>query len=926
MTLPRAQPRAIARLELSADVPLDAATAQVGYFARLGISHLATSPLMASRPGVFGGVTDPEAIDPRLGGEEALARLVAELRRHDMGLIVDLTPAALAVGGDDNAIWRDLLEWGRDSAHAHWFDMDWRGSDPDLRNIVLVPFLAQPYGVALAAGALHLAFDSMRGAFVVRHGGHSFPISPLDYGFVLEASGLADAAELAAPFTRLPRLRPPADQVAAARAALIAHAATPQGRIVLAAATGAFDPRVTDGRDRLHLLLERQSYRLTWRGTAADALNWTRLPGSAELAALRIERPDVFDAIHATPLRLFAAGLVDGFVIRQWDLLPDPAGYAARLRLKLDTQASRRPPGLPAPYIAIDTALPAAALPPAWPVAGTAGADARATLGAVLHDPAGAAPLGEVWMSTTGERRRLDEQIIAARAQALNGDLHAQLDATVEAVHDVAVRDAATRDATRPAISRVLSALAISFRAARTYAGVDGFSPADAATFAAALQRARRRLSPADGLVADQVTGWLGAMPPRSLADFEQASAREHAIAAFQQLTAAVAALGNDQMMMARHGRLISANQDGADLTEMALSPSAFHARLEARAARGRHAITATSGARQRLGEDTRMRLAVLSEAPWEWDMLLRRLMEAAQPFRTRMPEGVAPEPADAVILFQALVGIWPATLRPDDTLGLADLNTRLRTWWIKGLRAARGRTDPLFIHPDYEAGCLAFLAALLESEAGLPLRREISEFVPRLTRAATLNALSQTVLKCTVPGIPELFQGCEFWDMSLGEADGARAVDYAARAHGLNADEPPHQLLKAHQDGRVKQAVLARLLRLRAEHTALFQEGSYEPLEVEGSHARHVLAFARRHQGALAVTVVTRLAAGLLAPQFAVPQVPPARWAESRLRLPEVTGVLRDALTGREVPCPHGRLHLTEVLRAFPAAVLLRA
>ncbi|MFG1431106.1 malto-oligosyltrehalose synthase [Xanthobacter sp. V2C-8] len=917
-------PRGIVRLRFDQGFPLDAAVGLVDHFADLGLSHLAASPVLASRPGLPAGVVDHDAIAPRLGGEEALRRLATALRRRGMGLILDIAPAFMAVGADDNAAWRDLLEWGRDGARAHWFDVDWRGTDPTLRNKVLVPFLDRPYGEVLAAGGLQLAFEASRGAFLVRHRDHTFPISPLDYATVLEASGLSDAVPLAAPFTHLPRLRPDAEQAEAARRALAEAATSPEGRAIVTAAAGAFDPRIPGGAARMHRLLERQAYRLAWWGTAADALNWSRHPRHGTLAAIRVERPDVFDATHATLLRLYGEALVDGFVIRQWDLLADPIGYARRLRLKLETAAGQRPAGLPAPYL-VAAAAPAGGMPPVgWGVAGTAGAEAQDALSAVLHDPAGGTPLSDIWISTTGERQRFDDLRAATRRQALDALFGARLDAAVLALHEVAAADSASRDTTPAAIRRVACELAVALPARRTHAGLDGFDETDAALFAAALARARRRLSPLDQPAAERIAGWLGGEAPRAVGDFEQAGAREHAIALFQQLTAALDRVATDEMLLSRYGRLISRNETGSDPTLMGLAPEAFHARMAARRARCPDAVTATSGPGRRLGEDARMRLAVLSAAPRVWDEMLRGLMDLSRPLRARLAEGVAPAPADAAVLFQGVLAAWPPALRPDDALGLGDLHDRLRAWWLKGLRDARLRTGPECGDPGYEAAGDAFLSALVEGPEGLKARGRIAAIVPRLARAGMINALSQVVLKCTVPGIPELFQGTEFWDYSLGETDAARASDHLARGTPA-ADARPDLLLDSAHDGRVKQATLARLLRLRAAEPALFREGEYLPLTVEGPNAGHILAFARRLRGATLVTVVTRLAFGLLEPGAALPRVSPERWAGTRAALP-AGGSYRDALTGRSVDAPEGHLDLAVALADFPAAVLIKA
>ncbi|MFG1477129.1 malto-oligosyltrehalose synthase [Xanthobacter sp. V4C-4] len=923
-------PRGTIRLQFHQGFPLDAAVAQVDYFADLGLSHVVASPILATRPGLAGGVVDHDVVCPRLGGEAALQRLVTALRRRQMGLILDLAPGHMAVGGADNASWLDLLEWGRDSARAPWFDVDWQGADAGARDKLLVPLLDRPYGAALAAGALQLTFDAARGAFLVRHQEHAFPISPLDYGPLLEAAGLSGADRLAAPFIRLPRLRPPAAEVAAARQHLCTLAAKPEGRALVAAAIGAFDGRDEAGRARLHRLLERQAYRLSWWGTAADAQNWRRHPDSPLLAAIRVERPDVFDATHGTVVRLFGDGLADGFVIQNWDLLADPAGYARRLRLKLEGAASRRPAGLSGtPYlVAATVAEGETARPRDWGVAGTSGAEAQEALGAVLHDPAGATALSDLWTSTTGERQRYDDQRAAARRQALRASFGGQLKAVARALHAVALSDLHTRDITLAAVERVVSEVAVALTARRTYAGLNGFDAADAALFATALARARRWIAPLDAAAADHLAGWLGGEAPRQMGDFERAGAREHAITAFQQLTAALDRVAMDDMLLYRYGRLVSRNEPGADPARLGLGPEDFHTRMAARAVQAPHGLTSTAGPGRKRGEDARMRLAVLSAVPREWDSVLRQMLESTRSFRSRLADGAAPEPADAVILLQTLVGAWPLALRPDDALGLGDLHDRLQPWWLKAIRAARRRTGPLLGDPGYEHGCAQFLSTLLQAPAGAPARRLIADTVARLASASVVNALSHTVLKHTVPGVPELAQGAEFWDLGLEDGDSARAVDYLARGASLTVGASPQLLLETFHDGRVKQATIARLLRLRAAQPALFRDGNYQPLAVDGPHAAHALAFARRHRDALVVTVVTRLAPALLGPEAALPRVAPGRWDDTRIRLPDDAGdlIFRDALTGRELSGQHGHIELAALLHAFPAAVLVKS
>lgn len=923
-------PRATARLIFHKGFPIDSAVPLVDYFAELGVSHLCASPLLAARPGLLdgAGVVAHDAIAPEIGGEMALKRLVHALRRRQMGLLVEIAPGHMAVGGADNPVWLDVLEWGRDSAFASWFDIDWRAGESGLRHKVLAPFLDRPYGEALADGVLALGFDGTRGAFRARHFEHAFPISPLDYPLILDAAASAATAAMRTPFAGLSRLRPDPEMVRAAKYRLATLAATVEGRAAIAATLDAFDPRREDGRALLHKLLERQAYRLAWRRAADDDLNWRRHPATTDAAGIKVERADVFDATHALLFRLYGEGVIDGFRIVGWDQLADPAAYSRRLRLKLGALARTRPKGAPAgaPIFVEKVLGPGEPLPFFWDVSGTTGGEAAEAIGAVLHDPAAASALSGVWTSTSGDRQRYDDKWESTRRETVRGRFGTELQAVARALHDVAQGDLSTRDLTFAAIKRVVLQLAVAFPEPRTYADINGHGEWDARVFHTALERARRRLSPEDLPVADHIAAWLGGEAPRNVRDFEQSGAREHAIAKFQQFTAALDAEAVGGSLLYRYGRLLSRNDWGSDPTLLGLRPATFHERMAARAGQGLNALTATAGPPFKRGEDARMRLAVLSEIPQEWEDLIRRLGQITAPFRSRLVDGAAPEPADEIMLYQSLVSTWPHALRADDTLGFAELKERTQLWLREAIRAAGVRTRRSLGNPDYEAGCAEFLTTLLEAPAGAPARQLFVDFIARIAKASAVNALAHCLLKHTIPGVPEIYQGCEFWDRSFEAPDNRRAVDFIARDHALAAAGSPERLLETFPDGRVKQAAIARLLASRRAHPALYAQGSYEPLVVQGPRETHALAFMRRHHGETLIAVVTRLSFRLLGTEATTPKVPTLRWGDTGIVLPaDVSGPFIDAITGREVHSRLGRIDLSDALLTFPGAVLVK-
>ncbi|WP_376099207.1 malto-oligosyltrehalose synthase [Roseomonas sp. CCTCC AB2023176] len=922
--------RATARLQFHKDFPLDAAVPLVPYFRRLGISHVYASPILKARPGSTHGydIVDPDRINPELGGEEALSRLVAALRAEGMGLILDIVPNHMGVGGADNGWWLDVLEWGRRSPFAEFFDIDWDPPDPGLHDKLLAPFLGAPYGTALEAGDLTFNFEAHSGKFYVAYYEHRFPIAPRTYADILSATEEPALEGLAQTFRALGTggSRDAARAAAGLALDLLArHAATTEGGAQIAAVTAAHDAKTAEGRARLHALLEQQHYRLAWWRAATDEINWRRFFDITSLGGLQVERPRVFDATHATILRLYADGLIDGVRVDHVDGLADPRGYCRKLRRRLAALEPTRPADAPAgpALLVIEKILaPNERLRRDWLVDGTTGYDFMDAVAAVLHDPAGAEPLTDLWHAHTGRPRDFAEEAKDARRHILRYNLASELNGTSAALRRIASRDLATRDFTLTAIRRALTEVLVHFPAYRSYVGAAGRSEEDERLLARAMAGARRTVRATERPLLELLDAWLGGDTPRTLPTTLRRERWRTAIR-FQQLSAPVAAKSVEDTAFYRYGRLISRNEVGSEPSHLALTPAAFHAGNRERARHFPRQILATATHDHKRGEDARIRLAVLSELPEEWSAALTRWTRLNAPLKKEIEGEPAPDSTDELMLYQSLVGAWPMELDPADDAGVNTLIERLSKWQEKALREGKRRSDWAAPNEAYEAACQDFLRAILAPDRVSRLRDDIAGFVNRLAPAGALNGLSQLVLRCTAPGIPDLYQGTEFWDLSLVDPDNRRPVDFAARLAALEAGTPPADLLPHWRDGRVKAAILHRALDLRARHAPVFTGGEYLPLETDGPLAAHVLAFARRAGDAACIAVATRLSARLPGTDTA-PQVAPDAWAGTDLVLPDTLAgqSFRDTLTG-EAFAASGRLPLSALLRRLPVALL---
>lgn len=888
-------PRATVRLQLHKAFTFEHAQTQVPYFARLGVSHLYLSPIMVARAGSNHGydVVDHGAVNPELGGEAGLIALVEELRQHGMGLIVDIVPNHMAVGGADNRAWLDLLEWGRDSRFARVFDIDWDVHDPALRNRVHAPFLGKPYGEALQDGEIQLCFDQQQGRFHFAYYEHQFPLAPSSYASLIRLAGepLSDYSRRfreAVSQARSTR----GDQFSAVCSELAAEIRA--GGAVAAALTALlsrFAENSDDGRNLLHHLLERQNYRLAWWRTASDEINWRRFFDVINLAGIRVEEPAAFEVVHATLFRLYAEGLIDGVRIDHIDGLADPRTYCRRLRQRLSKLTRERPATAPkgSPYIIVEKILaPGERLAPDWDVDGTTGYAFMNEVGALLHDPAGEEPLTELWTAFSGRHGDFEAEEKAARRRIPQELLAADFNACAHALHRVARSDPATRDWSLFAIRRVLTELLVQFPVYRTYADARGRSEADEQIMQQTVAAASPHCHPVERPLLEAISRWLGGEPPKQV-PARARRARLRAIARFQQLSSPVAAKSVEDTAFYRYGVLLSRNEVGASPGRFSMTANEFHEQCRSRGERFPHAMLATATHDHKRGEDLRARLALLSELPVRWAETVQHWRQLNAGHKRHTTDGDWPDAADEYMLYQMLVAAWPPQLALEDASAIGELRDRLAGWQIKALREAKRHSSWLENNPLYEQAAADFLAAVLDPARSRLFLTELYQFVQSIAAAGAVNSLTQTAIRLTTTGVPDLYQGTELWDFSLVDPDNRRPVDYALRHQALITGAAWSELVQNWRDGRIKLRLIATLLELRQRHPEIFASGKYLPLTVEGAAADHIFAYARQvEQGGKQTVVIVaavRFPGHITEPDR--PVVPASHWRDTKVVVP---------------------------------------
>ncbi len=890
------------RLQLRPGFGFDRAAEVAPYLARLGVSHLYASPYLQAAPGSTHGydVVDPTRPNAELGGEEGHRQLCQSLATAGLGQVLDIVPNHMAITGPENAWWWDVLENGPSSIYASYFDVDWDPPEAKLRNTVLLPILADHYGKVLDAG--EISIERSGGSFLVRYGDRVMPVAPRSLDSLLGraasatgptslTAGVTPAMELeslAAAFGNLPpswatdrasvRARHRDKEVLRGRLAALCS-----GHPEVAAAVDAEVARLNADPDCLDALLERQNYRLAYWRTAGQELDYRRFFDIDSLVGVRVEDEAVFEDGHSLVLSWLREGVVDGLRVDHIDGLRDPLGYLERLQAASGGR-----------WVVVEKILgPEEELPGRWPVAGTTGYEFATGLTGLFMDPAGEEPFTALWTEVSGRPEPFGEVAHRAKHAVMRSALASDLARLTALFVSVCGSRRRYRDYTRAELAGALEEVLACLPVYRTYVGESGpAEPADVAVVASAVEQAAARRPDLDPELLGALRRVLLAEEPFTGTDETELRLR------FQQVSGPVMAKGVEDTALYAYCRFPGLNEVGSDPGRWSTSPDAFHAAQARRAERWPASMVTTSTHDTKRSEDVRARLAVLSEMPGRW----RRCWEDWASRNRAHREGGAVDRATEYLLYQTLVGAWPISAeRAVAYMAKATREAKIHTSW----------TDP---DPAYDQALERFVRAVLGDGE---FCAEVDAFVTEhLLEAGWINSLSQALVKLTVPGVPDIYQGCELWDLSLVDPDNRRPVDFGLRQRLLSGLDRmgPEECWGRAGEGLPKLLVTHRALELRRLHPPWFLGGSYRPLPVRPGSSTSLVAFARAEA---AITVVPRLVHGLGGSPAAVAAslrgttvvLPGGRWRNV------LTG---DELGGDEVDA--GRL-----LGRFPVALLAR-
>ena len=871
-------PRCTYRVQLHAGLGFDDAARIVDYLDALGVSHLYCSPYLQATAGSTHGydVVDPQRVSKDLGGADALERLSTTLRASGLRQVLDIVPNHMAVD-PANRWWWDVLENGPASRYARFFDIDWEGATEKSMNTVLVPVLGDQYGRAVDAGDVHV--ERRGGELVVRYFDHVLPLSPRTFDDILVAAARridsTPLTRLGEAFHTLPaaHLTDPASMSERHEQKTLLVAALAS----LCASTGEVATAIDDelvllhaDRDRLDALLRRQNYRLAdWR-TASEELDYRRFFNIETLVGVRVEDPEVLAATHGLILELVRDGLVHGLRVDHVDGLRDPAEYLTRLAEQSD--------GV---YTVVEKILgPGESLPP-WPIAGTSGYEFLIRVNDLFVATDNEASMSRLYETFTGEHASFDDVVHEAKHQVMREDLRSEVERLTVLLAGITDRHRRHRDHLRSNLREALREIVAAFPVYRTYIRSSGSpSEQDLGIVGQAVARARTRRPDLDS----ELLGFVGEL---ALGAHDGDLEREFALR-LQQLTAPVMAKGVEDTAFYRYNRLISLNEVGGNPARFGSGVDAFHRATDRAAAAWPHSMLTLSTHDAKRSADVRARLNVLSEVTAAWGTAVDRWAERNERHRKdRWLDRNA-----EYLLYQTLVGAWPID------------GERVVAFMAKAVKEAKVYTSWTAPVDDYDQSVEGFVRAVVADRV---FTDDLERFLVEceIVARGRRNSLAQTTLLLTCPGVPDLYQGSELWDLSLVDPDNRRSVDYELRREILMRTETgdARDALADSESGAPKQWMIRRLLDHRRLEPRCYESSTYEPLPLRGERPGDAIAFARED-----LVVVA-------------PAASSGPWDRTTLTLP--AGTWTSVLTGE---ASNGEQSLAALFSEFPVAVLARA
>jgi (1->4)-alpha-D-glucan 1-alpha-D-glucosylmutase len=975
------------RLQFNSGFRFSDAKDIVSYLHSLGIGDIYASPYFKAREGSLHGydILDQNRLNPEVGTEDEFEELVGELKRLNMGHILDIVPNHMCVEGQGNAFWTDVLENGPSALYAGFFDIDWHPVKKELENKILIPILGGQYGEVLENGELRLVFEE--GSFFICYYDNKLPIIPKSYSNILMLciEGLEKELTSEAPqfqdimsiITALRHLPPTTEQDPGRIAERYREKEVVKRRLwslyqnsgairdQIDTAVTVFNGTKGDPRsfDLLDALLHEQVYRISHWRVATEEINYRRFFDINTLGAIRVEDPDVFEETHRLVFKLVETGKITGLRIDHADGLRDPEDYIRRLqsacffriygtahdannededvgayvREKYDLILAADPSYKPFYIIAEKILLKAEKLPDNWPAFNTTGYDFANQVNGLFVDTSNAKVFEAIYSRFMQHRVDFHEAVYDKKKLVMQAAMSSEINTLGFYLNRISEQNRHTRDFTLNSLIKSIVEVIACFPVYRTYINSFDVLERDRQYIESTVGWAKRRNPAISASVFDFIRDVLLLQFPDVMTDEYKMEWLDF-VKRFQQITGPVMAKGVEDTAFYLYNRLVSLNEVGGSPERFGVTMEAFHGQNIERCKSRPLAMLATSTHDTKRSEDVRARINVLSEIPELWREGLTRWSRLTRKIKMIVDGKPVPSRNEEYLLYQALVGTWPFCNPDEDEF--SEFRSRIKLYMLKAMREAKVHTSWISPNSLREDAVMYFVDLILKYSPQNNFLYDFAEFQKMTASCGIFNSLSQTLLKITSPGIPDFYQGNELWDFSLVDPDNRRQVDYQTRIMKLNELkqkekgvgllETARESVANRNDGRIKLHLTYKALNFRRDNRELFESGRYLPLTVEGACQDHVCAFERSANGISIMVVVPRFCSRLIRDDSGLP-LGPEVWQDTRIiqSFDIASSCYRNIFTGEILTLDQqdGQLSLAikDILSVFPVALLVR-
>jgi (1->4)-alpha-D-glucan 1-alpha-D-glucosylmutase len=958
-------PNSTYRLQFNSEFNFNKAKEIIPYLKQLGISHIYASPLQSPRKGSLHGydIVDHSSINQEAGTIEEFNSFVDTLHYYEMGLILDIVPNHMGIG-KENKWWMDVLENGQSSEYAHYFDIDWNPVKRELNDKILIPVLGDYYGNIVTSGQLNFKFSEETGKLSINYYEHEFPLNPSSYPAILEhrldvlktrlGSLNKDFLEYLSIITVFKNLPKHISIEYEKRTERIREKNITFERLSKLCSRnyiikGFIDENIADFQcskdnpvsiERVHSLLEEQVYRLAFWRVSSEEINYRRFFDINDLAAVCVEKPDVFTNINSFIINLIENKKIDGLRLDHTDGLLDPVNFykklqfeiAKKMRIDFDINEENLLSSEKLPFYIIAEKILALfeKLTPNRAIHGTVGYDFLNLVNGLFINSKNKSQITNIYHKFIGKELNIEEMVIECKKLIMNTSLTAEINVLSNHLNQISESYLYLRDYTLNSIKNALIEIISCFPVYRTYITKDEKSDTSKDHIKLSISLAKKSSLRTDTSIFDFIEKFLLLEYEPDIESEKYQNILKFALK-FQQYTGPLMAKGFEDTFFYRYNRLIALNEVGGESDKFGSSKEEFHQANLDKMNTTPHSMLTTSTHDTKRSEDVRTRICVISEIPDEW----QKAIEKWSSINFTSDSAVTIDKNDEYLIYQILIGIWP--MEELTSKNCRDLINRIENYILKAAREAKVHTSWININSEYEDALCNFIKKILNYPDNHSFWKEFFPIQKKIATAGYLNSISQCVLKLSSPGVPDIYQGNEIFQFNLVDPDNRMAVDYSFAISLLKKIQPVlnfdplindlnifNEILMPFESGALKLFFTATTLNFRNKNSDLFRLGKYIPVEVIGEKAENIVSFARLHNDQAMITVTPRLICNLIS--FDNPlQIKKEILGNTKIIIPEEIRDFswEDIYTKENKKTKNNKILVSEIFKILPSSIL---